>query len=636
MRAAIRATWVLGLLAGPVASAGAMASLGTPGSLASLASPAMLIFVLPALMPFGVLVFVARRAAEQPGNERAATAATWLAALGLSAASFGSCWTVATVHGTGSQFNSLLLILNPSLFCGAVPVLFPLCLWLSRLFDDGAADGNGVVESRPAELPLTGPMLPADPAPTAFPRGVFRSLPDELDDRLASVRGALPDWLRGDLVRTAPALFASGDWRAAHWFDGLCLIYAFRLGEGGVRYAQQPLDSDVRRRLAAGFDDTPSFGTPMRRGLGRLLQPVPRPNDNANVSCLPLGGELTALTEGPLQHRIDRATLRSTGHVAYADGLGDTLLMLAHPHADFVKGTAVNVATELGVRSGLLLYEQPRDAPRRTLVARVPLAEVPYLHSFGLTARHAVLLAGPFLVRAASLLWSERGYIDHFRFHPERGTVLYRIDRGSGTVATHRAPAMFVFHTLNTFEREGETVHDVLAYDDASIVARLSTARLVEGFPDVRARPLRLTLRHGVEEARVESLADVSFEFPAIPYRRCSGSDYGVAWGAASGPTGGAYRSELVRLELASGKVARLAEGDFVFGEPVFVPRPGATREGEGVLLSVASHPTDARAALAVVDAETLDVRAWAETDVPIPLGFHGSFLRAGEEAKPA
>ena len=66
----------------------------------------------------------------------------------------------------------------------------------------------------------------------------------------------------------------------------------------------------------------------------------------------------------------------------------------------------------------------------------------------------------------------------------------------------------------------------------------------------------------------------------------------------------------------------------WVFGEPVFVSRPGAQREGDGVLLSVASHLDEPRAALAVLDAETLDVRAWADVEVPIPLGFHGTSVR--------
>jgi carotenoid cleavage dioxygenase-like enzyme len=62
-----------------------------------------------------------------------------------------------------------------------------------------------------------------------------------------------------------------------------------------------------------------------------------------------------------------------------------------------------------------------------------------------------------------------------------------------------------------------------------------------------------------------------------------------------------------------------------VFGEPLFVPRPGAEQEDDGVLLTVGSNAN--RAALAVVDAGTLEPVAWARIEVPLPLGFHGSFV---------
>src|SRR4051812_7959518 len=58
------------------------------------------------------------------------------------------------------------------------------------------------------------------------------------------VEGQLPSWLRGDLVRTAPAIFEQGSWSAQHWFDGLCLIYGFSFAEG-VQFKQQRLDSQA-------------------------------------------------------------------------------------------------------------------------------------------------------------------------------------------------------------------------------------------------------------------------------------------------------------------------------------------------------------------------------------------------------
>ena len=460
-------------------------------------------------------------------------------------------------------------------------------------------------------------------------RTVFRSAPEQ-ESLEASVRGAIPEWLCGDLVRTAPAVFRHAGWSARHWFDGLGLIFAFGIDPAGrVRFRQRLLGSEVAARIGDGRDDTPHFGTPMRRSFwDRALSPVPRANDNTNVNCKPYGDRLVAMTETPAQHDIDRTTLRTRGRVCYEDDFGSSLSMLAHPHADFARGVVVNVATDFSMRSGLVVYEHPMDRLERRVVGRVPTTRIPYLHSFGLTARHAVLLGGPLVVRPWKMLWSDRAYADHFRWRPELGTEIWRIDRATGSVAKHTAPPMFVFHTLNSFERSGETVHDVLAFDDAGIVARLNVDDLAAAPPDLRARPLRLVLRHGTEAARVEPLGDTGFEFPSIDYRRSGGVPYGCTFGASNGPSAEGYASAVVRLDVATGKLRSLVERPWVFGEPVFVSRPDARREGDGVLLSVASHPGEPRAALAVLDAETLDVLAWADVEVPIPLGFHGTFVR--------
>jgi carotenoid cleavage dioxygenase-like enzyme len=463
-----------------------------------------------------------------------------------------------------------------------------------------------------------------------FQHPIFRSAPERTSVE-ANVAGALPSWLSGDLIRTAPAVFRQGSFRARHWFDGLGLVYAFRLGaDGRVHFRQHLLESETARRIASGLEDTPHFGTPMNRPFwNKLLSPVPRPNDNANVVIRQIGEQLVAMTETPMQIEVDRDTLRAIGPVRYEDDLGDHMLMLAHPHADLAGNKVINVATDLSARAGLVVYEHSLTGRRRRSIARVPFGRVPYLHSFGLTPRHAVLLCAPFVVRPWKLLWSDKAYIEHFRWQPERGTMLARVDRTTGKVTRHRAPPMFVFHTINAFERDDETVLDVLAYDDATIVQRLSADALAHSLPELSPRPTRIMLRHHSDEARVESLHDGRFEFPVIDYRRCSGRSYGVAFGTAYESRGGAYESCVMRVDLQRGAVRRFDESGWIFGEPLFVAKPHASREGEGVLVAVAGHAGGERSAMAVIDAETLDRLAWAELDLPIPLGFHGSFLRS-------
>ena len=63
----------------------------------------------------------------------------------------------------------------------------------------------------------------------------------------AQVDGTIPDWLRGEVVRTCPAVFDTSGWHAQHWFDGLGMLYAFRIGNAGVAFRSRLLDSEAAR-----------------------------------------------------------------------------------------------------------------------------------------------------------------------------------------------------------------------------------------------------------------------------------------------------------------------------------------------------------------------------------------------------
>lgn len=459
---------------------------------------------------------------------------------------------------------------------------------------------------------------------------IDRDLPD-YDEAPVALSGKLPSWLCGTLYRASAGSFREGSWRAEHLFDGLATMLAFELRpDGSVRYRQRLLDTDLRRRLREGRNDTPHFYTGMQRApLARLLSPVPRTNDNTNVNVLSIGGALVAMTESSRQHEVDPSTLETLGALRYADPARGSLLMLAHPQRDRERQLVVNLGTRIAPKPALVLFEYPEHARRRRIVAELPLRKIPYIHSFGLTPRYAVLFGNPLSLAPLRLLWSNRGYIRHFRPHPERDATIYCVERSSGQVRRHRAPPCFVFHVINTFERDGDLFQDVLAYDDAAVIDTLSIASLRCALPEFNARPLRIRLREGVEEAEVTSLASQPFEFPTLHEARTAGRPYRYAWGTFGARTSDGYDSAIVQLEPERGAVMRCREPDFVFGEPLFVPSPDPRSDRDGVLLSVALHVSEPRAALAVIDAESLSMRAWGAIDRPVPLSFHGCFRTA-------
>ncbi len=84
----------------------------------------------------------------------------------------------------------------------------------------------------------------------------------------------------------------------------------------------------------------------------------------------------------------------------------------------------------------------------------------------------------------------------------------------------------------------------------------------------------------------------------------------------------------MVKLDVESGETLRWQEDGCYPGEPVFVRRPDAVDEDDGVLLSLVLDAGAARSFLAVLDAATLEELARAEAPHAIPFGFHGQFFR--------
>ena len=65
----------------------------------------------------------------------------------------------------------------------------------------------------------------------------FTTLNQEIVCDALPVRGTLPSWLSGTLLRTGPAQFEVGHEHYRHWFDGLAMLHRFSFHAGTVSYA---------------------------------------------------------------------------------------------------------------------------------------------------------------------------------------------------------------------------------------------------------------------------------------------------------------------------------------------------------------------------------------------------------------
>ncbi len=493
----------------------------------------------------------------------------------------------------------------------------------------------------------------------------FRSLDAEHDDLALDVDGEVPGWLSGSLVRNGPGKFEVGGERVEHWFDGLAMLHKFRFDEGAVAYSNRFLRTDAYReaveegRLTSQFATSGSYLDQLKSFLGD-------PTDNANVNVARVGGEYVALTETPRRVRFDPESLAAEGDLDYADDV-TVHHTTAHLQRDDRRGETVGYATKFGRTNRYRLYRVPDDPPAEgALAQRVPIASLEvekpaYLHSFALTPRYAVLIEPPFVTDPMRfLLPGKGGFIDKFRWKPERGTRFLAFERESGDLAVERrVKPFFFFHTVNAFESGEEVVVDLVAYDDASIVSNLFMGA-VEGDagaesaggaetppdsgPELDAADGELArFRVPVEESGDDGGSDANVTrrnlYTGTELPRTSPAvrteQYRYAYGQATSREG---QNGLVKVNVETGAATEWWADDHYAGEPIFVPKPvGDDGDGDGsapdrpedrgVVLAPVLDAEREESLLVVLDGESFEEVARAEVPHHIPFGFHGEFF---------
>lgn len=359
-----------------------------------------------------------------------------------------------------------------------------------------------------------------------------QTLTDTSDAVQLKIRGQLPEWLQGSLLRIGPACFQVGPDSYYHWFDGLSMLYRFAFPGGGVHYSNRFLNSRTYRdNMAANAIRHGEFATVPRRSLPERLKNLisPDQSDNANVAIAPLGGRMAALSETPLPVAFDPDTLKTTGPLQYQDRI-PSLLTTAHPQHDFIARETLNFTTAFGRHTQYNLYRLSESSLKRELIASLPVKRPGYMHSFAATPRYFILTEWPLAMHPLRLaLGSLTGtpFYRSLRWEAASDSRLLVVNRSTGRLAHNAAgPAGFAFHQINAWEEEEEIVIDLCLYDDARILdaLRLDHLRTLQvSYPQPHRHRLRIHANGTVSSKR---LMETGLELPGIAYRRCNMHPY--------------------------------------------------------------------------------------------------------------
>lgn len=455
----------------------------------------------------------------------------------------------------------------------------------------------------------------------------FESRDDMPERTELPVKGEIPAWVSGQLLRNGPGRWKFDAGEVNHWFDGMSLVHSFEVSGGRVHYMNRFIESRAYREFRdSGELKLSEFASDPCRTRFQRIQSIFRPQltDNPAINAYKFGERYIALSETPMAYEFDGATLETVG-VAYEN---PDMFATAHPHLDATSGDMINLSCKLGARSSQSFFRLSPGDLKAKRIAKLMRRHPTYQHSFGMSERWLIFTEFPFSVDPLEILRTGRPFIENFRFRPEDGTRITLVDRETGEIGGEwMAEPGFCFHHVNAWEDGDDVYVDLCRFDDPSIVENLYMAEVRKGEYPVDDHPYlhRYKLSPGNERAEEWRVSDAPIELARINYRANNCKPYRHVYGVGMGD--GTPFGHLVKIDVQTGESIVWSEPDTLCGEPVFVSAPDAQAEDDGVVLSLVLDGVAQRSMLLVLDAQDMTELAHAEISRAVPPGFHGNFV---------
>ena len=245
------------------------------------------------------------------------------------------------------------------------------------------------------------------------------------------------------------------------------------------------------------------------------------------------------------------------------------------------------------------------------------------MHDFAIAEHYTIFMDLPLTFRPERIERGEPGLMFESD-RPSRFGILPRYGDNSH-IRWFESPACYVTHTLNAYEEKDEIV--LIACRMSSTVLKLSDTPDDPDADISRLYRWRFNLSTGT--VREEMLDEVPAEFPRVNEGLLGRKTrYGYAVKMESTPVFRFFN--LIKYDFSSGKSEThpLREG-CCGGEAVFVPRPDATAEDDGWLVTFVHDEGEGTSELLVVNAQEMTAAPVARVLIPqrVPYGFHGIWI---------
>jgi len=463
--------------------------------------------------------------------------------------------------------------------------------------------------------------LAALPPADLLSLGVSEPQHHEFDYAVTETTGVLPEGLHGILYRNGPGRWEDYRHRPLrHLFDGDGMVSRFALADGKVHYRNRY----VRTRHYRGKGPTRHLGTPSAGGwLANVTAPVP-PN-LASTNIVRQAGRLFALWEGGPPHELDPTTLATRGECRFGGRLRWIGSYSAHPCVCPRSGAMYNFGVELFPVPHLRVYAMDAAGRLRHFTS-VRLPYTAMVHDFALTESHLVFLISPIIPDALPVISARKTIGEALTYRPEKGSVVILVDRSTGRSRSVETDPVLQFHLSNAYQHGDDVVIDAITYADGEILTGISDFRI----RSLGVAPSEFTRFTVSPRGRVsrERISGTVCEFPRH-HPQHEGRSHRYSYVASRHLLGSLFDG-VTKIDLHNQRETsyRSTDPGNSYCEPVFTPRPGATVEDDGWLLTVEYEAARHRSRLVVFDARDVEGGPCftAALTHHIPQGFHGNF----------
>jgi carotenoid cleavage dioxygenase-like enzyme len=453
-------------------------------------------------------------------------------------------------------------------------------------------------------------------------------------------------------IRNGPGRIEVGKRSFQNLFDGFAKVHSWQFpGNGSSFFTSRFIQSEsynesLRLNDIALYETLDALSPPLNSSQQKVA--FSRGMDNMNVNVYNYSGDCVIVNDYWKLYQIDCHSLdavRSVTPKIPGEDIGfpyASKMSVAHPVREYGTENHLTILQKISMLPVIphkITLVRIKSAGIREKIAEWSVKKMPYLHSFSVTERYAVILACPFYVNMGNII---KGFtpMDSMIFDKDKPSTAYIVNLSTGKVMSIETETVFSMHHVNAYELDDDTiVMDVAAFPDASVMPFFEFKILMnktrrDAFPykpflrryriDLKGGkmiPFSVPVNPSLPHVNTLDLPTLNEHYRSKHYCYVYGitfkSDF-KTWGNFS----------FVKKDMcnASRDLSWSLPGHYPM-EGWFVPNPNGSAEDDGVLIVPVFNGNIEKTYLMILDPKTMKPLTKAYLPVGLLFHFHGRFF---------